>query len=423
MRIETALFSSREGLSSHGQAIAVVSDNISNVETTGYKSARAEFGDMLSNGTGSKDAGPLQGGNGSKVTSIRQIHQSGEATFTGRQLDVAIAGDGFFVVGDPADPSYTRAGNFQLDVEGNLVTPNGLKVLGTSANADGTAGTLTPINLLSLTESATATTKITLQGNVSSQLPVTTIPANATSFNQLGQAASAVQSIEAYDTLGNKHDVYLAFFKTGVNTWTANAYVDGGDVGGTAGVPSLVGSKTGLVFENDGSIALANKAGAVIAATAPYSNGAAAGAFTIDISGYTQNANPSEQTSKVQDGLSSGAIKAYEIRANGEIYATLTNGSISKVVTLQLAKFANVDGMVRQGNNLYRPGGTAGERTMGAPDSSGLGSVQGGALERSTVDMSGQFVDLVVLQRGYQANSQMLSAASQILRDTISLIR
>lgn len=426
MRIESALYASSAGLNTHGQAIAVISDNISNADTTGYKAARAEFGDLFSEATGMKDGGPISGGSGSKLTSVRILQHSGDTEFTGRPLDVAVAGEGYFIVGDEASPLYTRAGNFQLDSEGYLVTSDGQYVLGTAPNAAAGSTALTRINLAQISSTATPTSNIVITGNVSSAATaVTTIPTAPATFRELGQAASAVQILESYDSLGAKHNVYLEWFKTDKNKWTAQAYIDGGDLDpANAGKPVLLGEKKDIVFQEDGTIADANKAGAIITASGDtFASGATGASFKIDFSGYTQNANASELKSKTQDGVSTGTIKTYEVGKNGMILATLSNGALVNVGQLQIAKFTNMDGLVRAGNGYFTAGTNTGTKVQGAPGSSGLGDLQGGALERSTTDLASSFVDLVIYQRGYQANSKMLDAVGTMLRETIGIIR
>jgi flagellar hook protein FlgE len=408
----------------------VLSDNISNSNTTAYKTARAEFSDIFASFTGIKDDGVIQGGNGAKISSVRSIFNSGEADFTARSLDVAIEGNGFFITGDAtgsaASLSYTRAGNFQLDKEGYLVTGDGKYVLGTAGSTTTEAGatpTLTRLNLATIQNGATATTAIVLGGNLSSTLPIKTPAAAYPSMAALGQAASHIENIESYDSLGTRRDVTLAFFKTGAGVWTVNAYAEGSQVGGTAGVPVQIGSVTGLTFGPDGLLAAANKANAKLTATPAWSDGAAAGNFTIDLSQYTQYASGSALSSKTQNGAGVGQIKDYEIDKTGKVMASLSNGSFVQVGTLQMANFVNIDGMQRIGSNSFQPGVTAGAATIGTPGSRGLGITRGSSLERSTTDLSAEFVNLVVFQRGYQANSQLLSAANELIQQTLGLIR
>jgi flagellar hook protein FlgE len=423
MRLETALYTSREGLNAHGQAIGVIGDNIANVNTVGFKASRSEFADLVSDGAeGHESYAVPGGGNGVEVAKIRTIQDTGVIEFTGRSLDVAIAGRGFFMTGDPANPDYTRAGNFEMNDEGLLVDSRGQPVLGTSGDA--AAGTsLSTLDLLGVDLSGAQTTKATLSGNLNAAEGFATPPVTApATFNELTAAATTSAAFTVNDSLGGEHNVTLAYFKTANNTWTAQAYMDGADSGGTPGQPVLLGSTT-MIFGSDGIIADANKATAQIAASATYANGAAAQNFTIDMAGFSQYATNSVLSGVSQDGQGTGEIKSYEFKKDGRLVAILSSGSEISVGTVQLADFTNVDDLSRAGNNLYATGENSGAKDPGSPGKGGLGTLEGSSLERSTVDLASQFVDLTLYQRGYQANSQILNAASTLIHDTIGLIR
>lgn len=420
MRLESALYASFGGLYAHGQAIAVIGDNIANASTPASKASRAEFSELFSAGLGSVTAEPAGSvGSGVAIKAIRQIQESGDLEFTSRDLDAGISGNGFFMVGDPASPLYSRAGNFQLNEQGILVNSDGLPVLGLA----GTGTALSTLNLVDLNIAGTTTSAATVSGNLSAIDAITTAPANPQTFAAINQAASYVSNVRVYDSLGTGHDITLALSKTGANTWIAQAFIDSAEVGGTAGVPKQLGANATLTFSNVGVIDAADKAKAVITAAPTYGNGAAAGNFTLDFSAFTQFASQSQLTGFTQNGQGAGNVKSYEIRKDGQLNAVLESGSRVTIGTLQLASFPNVDGLKRIGSGTFRAEAAAGTPSTGAPGTLNLGSVEGGALERSTVDIAGQFVDLVLYQRGYQANSQTLNAASSLLRDTIALIR
>lgn len=421
MRLESALFSSKEGLNAHGQALSVVGDNVANANTIAYKTSRVEFADLFALG---KDGGATaqlpRAGSGVAVARVRQIHETGVLEATSRALDAGIAGDGFFMVGDVEAPLYTRAGNFSINPEGLLVTSEGESVLG----LQGTGTTLGTLNLKNISATGTPTSLVTLFGNFDSLSEVATVPTAPATFNEINEAASfVVPSLSVYDSLGASHNVKLAFFKTDVNTWEAHAYMDGGDIGGTAGVPVEVGTATTLTFSPTGAIEEANQEAAKMTVNAAYSGGADAGNFTIDLSSFTQYAGTSQVNSLSQDGKSAGNVKTYEFRPDGKIMAILDTGSTVQIGTLQLAQFPNVDGLERAGNALFRKGASTGDAVISNPGEAGTGKIEGGSLERSTVDVANQFVDLVLFQRGYQANSQTLGATSQLLQATIQLIR
>lgn len=420
MRLESALYSSRSGLDTHGQAISVVGDNIANVNTTGFKTSRVQFSDLYAEGGEGRQsiAGPTTG-NGVSLKSVQQLHETGVAEPTGRPLDAAIAGAGFFVVGDAKGPEFTRAGNFQLADSGELQTGDGKPVLG----YQGTATALSPLNLFNTGTTGAPTTASALYGNVSSDSAITAPPTNPQGFSDIANVAASVMTMSVYDSLGASHVVNVALFKTGVNQFTARAYVDGGEVGGTAGVPTQVGGDAQLKFGNDGVIGAADQAGASITANPAYGNGAAAGNFTIDLSKFTQYAAPSQLMSVEQNGKGSGQIKSYEISKNGDLFALLDSGDRSFIGSLVLATFPNESGLDRSGSGTFITSDNSGSPVIQKAGSGSSGTIEGSALERSTVDISSQFIDLILYQRGYQANSQTLSATNDLLRDTIQLIR
>ncbi|MCO6429969.1 MAG: flagellar hook protein FlgE [Deltaproteobacteria bacterium] len=420
MRLESALYTSREGLSAHGQALGVIGDNIANANTVAYKASRPEFADLLSEGTeGRSSYAIVGGGSGVQVERIRVLHEAGVSEFTGRALDVAITGEGFFMVGNSEAPTYTRAGNFQLNAEGVLTTSDGLPVLG--FQGEGTTVGELDMDAINLAGNASAT--VTLSGNLDATSAVTAAPANPATFREVAAAASFTNGATVYDSLGQEHNITLAFFRTGNNTWTAQAYIDGADVGGEAGVPVQVGQDLNLTFNAFGQMEEADQANAIITAAPAYANGAAAGNFAINLSGFSQYAQTSQISSITQDGQGAGEISGYEFGSDGSVLAVLSSGSRVLVGTLALRNFTNLEGLTRVGNNNYITTAEAGELDPGTPGTNGLGTIEGGALERSSVDIANQFVDLIVYQRGYQASSQTLGVASTLLRDTLGLIR
>lgn len=419
MRLETALLSGREGITCHGQAISVIGDNLANANTDGYKTSRTEFADMIGSGqSGDSGTSEPETGCGVSVVDIRQIFDQGTLESTSRSLDCGIDGEGFFQVGNAANPFYSRSGSFSVDAKGNLVSNENESILGYAPGST----TLGPLNISNVKTTGKTTSAVTIIGNVEATLPVTTVPTSLTSYSDVSKTASFTSSVDVYDSLGEAHAITLGYYKTGTNTWTVQGYIDGGDVGGTKGVPVSVGS-CNLAFSSDGVIPDASKATASFTATPAYSDGAAAGNFKIDLSSFTQYASSSNISSVVQDGLAAGNISGYSIGANGELYATMDSGATELVGTIMLADFINKDGLERIGSTMYRATNDAGTATIGTPGVGSFGELKGGTLERSTVDLSDQFVNLVLMQRGYQANSQSLQTANELIRDTIQLMR
>jgi len=419
MRLESALFSSSEGLNAHGQAISVVGDNIANSNTVGYKASRVEFGELLSEGSeGRNSTAGDNVGNGVKVEQVRQIHDVGAVEFTGKPLDVAIAGQGFFVVGDPAAPEFARGGNFSIDSDGLLATASGKPVLG----FDGEGNQLGVIDMVDLELGGEATVEGAISGNLNSQSPITDeVPNNPASFNELNDQSSFVSTVQVFDSLGVSHTLTVAFSKTEANTWTAQGYVDGATVGQDAGIPVQVTDNLELNFEGDGS--LPENAEALLIADIAFEGGANPGQMSIDLSGFSQFAGGSVLNSYQQDGQGAGAIENYEIRSDGSIFALLGGGSQALIGRLPLAHFDNPEGLDRTGSGLFVQTEASGEAIVDIAGTGARGILEGGALESSTVDQAKEFVDLVLYQRGYQASSRIFSAAGDMLRDTIQLVR
>ena len=420
MRLESALNTSREGLSAHGQAIAVVGDNIANASTPGFKRGRAEFRDIMGEIPDSSNSEVVSGsGDGVSIGRTRQNFETGALDITGRSLDVALTGNGFFLVGDVENPLFTRMGTFQVSTDGFLTTSAGLPVLGYQG-ADTT--TLTSIDMNKVNIEAQATTNLQLFGNIDGTQINATPPPAGSSFKEITTAASFVASQGIFDSLGQRHDVTMCFFKGAGNQWTVQSYVNGSDTGAGVDVPVLVGQAT-LAFNPVGRIDEANAAAAAINGTINWANGAAASPITIDLKSFTQYAGGSLVTNAFQDGRGAGEISSYEFDTNGGIYAILDTGERAQVGSLPVAIFQNVDGLERSGSSVYSSTIDAGEMQLGTPGRGARGGLKGAALESSNVDIANQFVDLVIYQRGYQANSQVLSAASEILKGTIAMIR
>ena len=261
MRLESAFRASREGLTAHGQAISVIGDNIANVNTTAFKRQRAEFSSLLSEKVDDRGAEVVAGvGDGVAIGRVRINFDTGPALATGRGLDVAINGRGFFLVGDPNAPTLTRAGNFQMNEEGLLVTSEGLPVLGYSGIDNEVLG---PINLLDLDAEPLPTTIMQVFGNLEAASTLTVPPANPVTFQDISGAANFVATQSMYDSAGERHEVQLAFFKTEVNQWNVQAYINGADVGQEVNQPVFLGEAT-LAFNQFGQIPEENAAQAVL---------------------------------------------------------------------------------------------------------------------------------------------------------------
>jgi flagellar hook protein FlgE len=420
MRLESALNTGREGITAHGQAIAVVGDNISNANTVGYKNQKAIFADLLGETPGDRVADVVSGaGDGVTIREIQSNFSVGPIQGTGRDLDVALSGGGFFQVGDAANPQFTRNGQFSIDGEGFLVTSQGLPVLGYTG-AD--TVTLGRIDMKKVDLDIVPTSEAQLYGNLNSAATTSTPPANPLSFQEIKSSAAHTNIMSVYDTLGERHEVVFAYYRNEVNSWTVQAYVNGTDVGQPAEQPVLVG-QTNLVFDANGRITQQALQTATLNINAAWSNGAAPSVIAADLSQFSQFAGATLVTNFNQNGQGIGEVTGYDINGQGVIAARLTNGLTARVGTLSIATVTNQDGLVRSGASTYAATDKAGAITAGLAGTGARSKLLSQSLEYSNVDIASQFVELVVLQRAYAANSKVISTASEVIKDTISLIR
>jgi len=420
MGIESAMRTSREGLTAFGQGLSVIGDNISNASTTGFKGQRTEFVALL--GEKADDRGatvPAGAGDGVAVGNIRVDYGTGTTSPTDRPLDAALTGPGFFLVGDVKKPSLTRVGNFRVTNEGLLSTTEGLPVLGFSGRDTEVLG---PINMNNLDIKSLPTTQIALFGNIDGGGRINEAPTNPTSFNDLSTNAAFVSTQTAYDASGGRHDIQLFYFRTAANQWNVQAYVNGDDVGQTADQPVLLG-QVSFGFNSVGQIPTEQQGQAVLNLNPAWAGGAAQTPFTISLGKLTQYAGGSRITNVQMDGQGTGDVVSFEIDGGGRIFGITANGDKLQAGTLALGLVTNNDGLQRQSDSLYEVTQDSGALRVGLATQGGRGGVQGGALELSNVDIPQQFVEMIVMQRGYQANSQVLSAASDLLKNTIAMIR
>lgn len=420
MRLESALNTGREGITAHGQAIAVVGDNISNANTTAYKTQRAIFSDILGEKQDDRTSEVVTGGgDGVAIRQVQTNYETAAAQGTGRELDVALDGNGFFMCGAVDKVQLTRSGSLALDENGMLVTSFGQPVLGYQG-ADIAA--LTPIDMKKVDVVITPTTEAKFFGNMNSSSITTVAPTNPATFQEVNGPAAFTNVASVYDSLGERHEILFAYYKTGVNKWSVHAYVNGTETGGAADVPVKIG-ETSLTFDTSGRLLQGTEAQSIMRANATWANGGGTSAIAFDFSSITQFAGASMVNNITQNGQGKGEIVGYQFTPAGGIFALLSNGAKAQVGSLAVARVTNEDGLIRSGTSTYEATTKAGVVEAGLAGTGGRGRVLGRSLESSNVDLAGQFVDLVVLQRGYSANSRVISTASEIIKDTISLIR
>jgi len=426
--IINGLFAGRSGLSSHGNAIAVAGDNISNASTIGFKANRAEFETIIA-GEGVLGR---QYGSGSTVSAVATLFEQGTLEFTGRPLDLAVAGNGYFVLAKGDERFYTRAGNFKLDSSGFIVNQEGLAVLGFPANG---SGALEPVNINAIQQNSVETSDVSIAGNVnaSSQLvDVANIPAPGvavpptTTYADLNKFAEYSTVVDVFDSLGQKHSTTFMFFHTGVNEFTVRAYVNNEDVDPVAtltktGFPRQVGQAV-LTFGTNGQRSPAPVPGTPdITSTIAWNNGSNASTIDMTFNPMTQYSANSNILSVSQDGTGVGSVQSLSVGGDGKITALLSNGQNSTLGQLALATFPNQEGLSRVGGNLMVASTDSGEAVIGRPESGSYGTIKSGTVELSTVDIASEFVKIITLQRGFQASSRVITTINQLLNDIIQL--
>jgi len=422
-RLFTGLYAGRESLITNGAALATTSDNIANSNTVGFKESRIEFANLLAEGQGGLYNPDTAAGNGPMIAGSKVAHSSqGAIDPTARQLDFAIQGQGYFILNDASSSAYyTRAGNFSSDADGNIISNNGENLMGfTEASPD----TLVALNTSDISGQASATSTISITGNLNASDEIQGDPDTApATFAALSAASDFSTSVEVVDSLGEKRDVIVHFFHTGIDaggqTWVAQAYVDAAEVGGVEGTPQFL-NQVQMAMTTDG--VQAEGAETLLEVTPAWGNGAAAGAFSFDLSNFSAFSTQSSVSAVSVDGTVPGNVTGFSLGADGTVGATLDSGETAVIGTLALAKFVNPDGLEKVGSNRFAQGADTGELTVAAAGSDGLGETRNGALESSSVDLSKEFVNVVRYQRGYQAGSKVITTMDEIINQTLNLV-
>jgi len=432
MTVLSSMNSGVSGLKAESDALGVVGDNIANVNTSGFKAQRAVFEDVLGH---SILAGTSTGlpGSGVRVGDIQQMFTQGTLSNTGVSTDVALNGDGFFVVKGTVDgvssDFYTRAGEFVIDKDGKLSNTSGLKVQGYQANGDGTfAASLSDVTAPTAALPARATTALSITANIDSSA---TTPALAWDPQDPANTANFSTTMSIYDSLGNAHTADVYFRKTADNAWDYHVLVPGADLNPPVVGNSEVGSGA-LTFTTNGAL---NTATVTTAVSASFGGGAtAAQAITLDfgtsiaaggtgLDGTTQFAGPSNVSAQKQDGYASGDFSGVSVDGQGVVTGLYTNGEKIAMSQLAIAKFRSNDGLGRAGQNLWISTRESGTAAMGTAGSGGRGATTGGALEGSNVDLAAEFVSMIQHQRSFSANSKTITTADEMLQELINIKR
>lgn len=447
-----SMYAGVSGMKAHMDKMDVVSNNIANVNTVGYKGSRATFKTMFSQmiqGASAPQGGrggtnPQQIGLGSTLGSIDKDMGQGSLQSTGRNQDLAVEGNGFFVVSDGVNQMYTKSGSLAKDKNGYLVNSStGYRVKGWQADANGNIDTNAELDNLTLKQSmeAQATDEVTFSGN---------LDADAASGDDWQT------TFDAYDSQGSKHTVSVEFVKDndadGDGTTTANQWgykitdvsgtgsfdINGGSTYDDGSGPAPGGSVT---FNTNGNLTSVNgnsvdANGNGIISTSEKENftshptlnftpsgGAANASVTVDFLDMSQNAREMSASRDTVNGYAAGSLIDYSFDNTGTIVGEYDNGQRQTIGRIALATFNNPGGLAAEGETMFRTSNNSGEPKIGAPANGGFGGIKAGSLEMSNVDLSRQFSEMITTQRGFQANSKTISTSDQILQELVNLKR
>jgi flagellar hook protein FlgE len=386
------------GIQAINEQLEAVSNNIANSSTYGFKSSRANFSAMYAG----------QQANGVSVGSLTQnIGTNGSVESTGRALDAAIGGRGFFVTRDSqGSMSYSRVGIFGADNAGNLVDSVGRKVQGYGPTVNGTPGVMGDIKIPTGQIAAKASTGVNFVGNLSADW---TPPTNTTFDATKPDSYNMVKQSVLYDSLGTQHTVSQYFVKTGSNSVTVHYGFDGA-------APSATKA---LAFDSLGQLPPATSSGAL---TLTPTNGAAPINFAVDYTGTTQFAGEATSTTNSTDGYASGNYIGVELAANGSVVARYSNEQKQTVGTIALATFGNEGALTAISDTSWQANTASGLALYSTPGTGLAGKLTTGSLEGSNVDITSELVGLMTSQRNYQANSKVITTENQMMQSLMQAL-
>ena len=401
------------GLTAASESLSVISDNLANLNTVGFKGSTASFNDLFYQALGSNGANnPIQVGQGVTLGSVTTTFTDGGIQPTGVPTNAAITGNGFFVTDNNGVAEYTRAGNFTLNSEGQLTTQAGQLVMGYPA----VNGVVNP--------SQTIAPIVVNQGQLIPASPTTAIQTQTNLDASSAVGTNFAQPLTVYDSLGTAHVLTYQFTKTASNAWDYQITLPAADTGAT-GTPTVLASGS-LAFNSDGTLATptAPVTGIAVAGLADGASGMNL-TWNLQNSGgtalITQSASPSSTGSTFQDGFGSGTLTNFHIDSDGTIEGTFSNNQTLALGQIVIGSFANPQGLLRVGQNSYQTTLSSGAVVIGNPGNGGRGTLTGGSVEQSNVDIAAEFANMIVTQRGYQANARVVTTFDTLTQNAINM--
>jgi flagellar hook protein FlgE len=401
------------GLQAESSWLNVISNNLANLNTDGFKDENLTFGDIFAQMQGASGNGnPIQVGSGVQVSGTTANFSNGTVESTGVSSNMAIQGNGMFVVKDDGTTSFTRDGDFSVNSSGQLVTPAGQLVMGYPA-VDGVVSTTGALGAITVNQTGT------IPGATTTTFQTTT---NLDSSAATGATFST--PITVYDSLGTPQTLTVQFTNTGTGAWTYGITLPASATGG-AGGPTTVASGN-MTFDSSGN--LLTPSGSV---TGIQISGLADGAATMNLTwNLTSSGSPtitqldsaSATSATSQDGFGVGTLTGFTVGSDGTVEGQFSNDQTQALGQVAVASFANVQGLTQSNNGGYQATTASGAAVIGEANAGGNGTIAGGSVEESNVDLSAEFANMIVAQQGYEANAKALTTFDQIAQATIQLI-
>lgn len=428
MSVLSSMLTGVSGLSAQGEALGVIGDNIANSQTNGFKYSRAEFQDIVS-----KNLKGILGGNqigrGVKIGAVNPVMIQGNIDQTEKATDLAISGDGYFVLRGSDGETFTRDGSFHFDKDGFLVTNDDRRVQGYQTDERGRLiNQIGDISFPKALVPAKATKELTVHLNLDSR----EIGGKQFDIKDPHGTSNYSTGVEVFDSQGTKHLVTLFFNKTADRTWEYRGLVDGKEItGGKEGEYSEV-IKGKIAFNVDGVLDTEE----VQSQNFNFTGGALQGqqikldfgdSLTTDkgkgLVGSKQYGKESDLMTWKQDGAAAGTITNLSFNDDGVLTALYSNGQAEDLAQVVISKFENSEGLYKLGNNRFKQSRNSGEASIGKPGSNGRGTLQAKSLEKSTTDLALEFVKLIQNQRAFQANAKTITTTDELLAEVINLKR
>lgn len=428
MGVLSSLYTGVTGIEANGTALGVISDNIANSNTVGFKTSRAEFNDVIAKSLKGVLGGD-QIGRGVALGGVKQIFSQGNMTQTDRTTDLAITGDGFFVVDGEQGRGFTRNGAFNFNKDGELVNSDGMRVMG--FKADETGQITTKLQAIKLDRNIIDAKK-TSEVKISMNLDIRdNVKPEGFKLEDADKTSNYSTGVTIYDSAGNAHTATIYFTKTADNTWNWYAVAKGDEIaGGEAGKP-VIGAQGRLVFDQNGKLqqqettssSWSFNKGALPNQEIKFNFGDDIQSGGTGVMGSTQYGSKSDIYQHMQDGFSAGTVAGLSFNDDGVLSAFYTNGVTQNLSQVAIAKFENNEGLFKTGGNILKESRTSGQPNIGQPNNGGRGKIFAKTIESSTTDIASEFISLIQMQRAFQASARTMTASDELMQEVLNMRR